>query len=142
MPVYKKERYGTAGCAAPELYTTDQSLDQRTDIYAIGAVLHFMLYGTLNAGAGTDCRAEVSKPLQNVIRKCMEPDREKQYASAKELEQALEGSVWSGRMVSAHKKSGIISEYCDNRQYTRCRSHPSGFWTVHHPYKNGDKSPL
>ena len=42
----QKERYGTAGCAAPELYTTDQSLDQRTDIYAIGAVLHFMLYGT------------------------------------------------------------------------------------------------
>lgn len=101
----QKERYGTAGCAAPELYTTDQSLDQRTDIYAIGAVLHFMLYGTLNAGAGTDCRAEVSKPLQNVIRKCMEPDREKRYASAKELEQALEGSVWSGRMVSAHKKA-------------------------------------
>ena len=41
----------------------------------------------------------------DVIRKCMEPDREKRYASAKELEQALEGSVWSGRMVSAHKKA-------------------------------------
>ncbi len=100
----QKERYGTAGCAAPELYTTDQSLDQRTDIYAIGAVLYFMLYGTLNAGAGTDCRAELSKPLQNVIRKCMEPDREKRYASAKRT------GAGTGRFCvvraygSAHKK--------------------------------------
>lgn len=64
----RKERYGTAGCAAPELYTTDQLLDQRTDIYAIGAILRFMLYGTLKAGAETDCGITVSGPLQNIIK--------------------------------------------------------------------------
>ena len=101
----QKERYGTAGCAAPELYTTDQCLDQRTDIYAIGAVLHFMIYGTLNKEAATDCKAEVSETIQNIIRKCMEPEREKRYASAKELEQALERSVQCGRLVSVHKKT-------------------------------------
>ena len=101
----QKERYGTAGCAAPELYTTDQCLDQKTDIYAIGAVLYFMLYGTLNAGAKTDCKAEVSETLQNIIRKCMEPDREKRYASAKELELALERSVWDGRLIDTYKNA-------------------------------------
>ena len=98
----QKERYGTAGCAAPELYTTDQSLDQRTDIYAIGAVLHFMLYGTLNAGAGTDCRAEVSKPLQNVIRKCMEPDMELRYQTAAETGKAL------GQLLAAEQAKGCL----------------------------------
>lgn len=38
------QRYGTVGCAAPEQYTGDV-LDERTDIYAIGAVLHYMLTG-------------------------------------------------------------------------------------------------
>ena len=97
----RKERYGTAGCAAPELYTTDQLLDQRTDIYAIGAILRFMLYGTLKAGAETDCGITVSGPLQNIIKKCMEPDRTKRYPSAKELELALERSVRGGRLISA-----------------------------------------
>ncbi len=99
------ERYGTAGCAAPELYTTDQCLDQRTDIYAIGAVLTFMIYGTLNPGADTDCKAEVSEAFRSIIRKCMEPDREKRYASAKELELALERSVRGGRLVNVHKNA-------------------------------------
>ncbi len=101
----QKERYGTAGCAAPELYTTDQRLDQKTDIYAIGAVLYFMLYGTLNAETEADCKAEVSEALQSIIRKCMEPDREKRYASAKELEQALERSVQVGRLIHIHKNA-------------------------------------
>ena len=40
-------RYGTEGCEAPEQYTSDHPLDERTDIYAIGAVLRFMVKGTL-----------------------------------------------------------------------------------------------
>ena len=96
-------RYGTEGCAAPEQYTSDHPLDERTDIYAIGAVLRFMVKGTLKPDAENGLM--LREPLEAVIRKCMEPDREKRYASAKELEQALEGSVWSGRMVSAHKKA-------------------------------------
>ena len=43
-------RYGTEGCAAPEQYTSDHPLDERTDIYAIGAVLRFMGKGNPEAG--------------------------------------------------------------------------------------------
>ena len=91
---------GTTGYAAPEQFGLVRS-DARTDIYAIGAILRFMLYGTLKAGAETDCGITVSGPLQNIIKKCMEPDRTKRYPSAKELELALERSVRGGRLISA-----------------------------------------
>ena len=80
-------RYGTAGCAAPEQYSSDHILDQRTDIYAIGAVLRFMLCGTLKQEAGIS--GSISGPLQRIIRKCMDPDMDKRYGSAKEAEAAL-----------------------------------------------------
>ena len=83
----ERQRYGTVGCAAPEQYTSDRMLDQRTDIYAIGAVLRFMLDGTLRQGAdGTD---PASVPLRRIIRKCMDPDMDKRYRTAKETGDAL-----------------------------------------------------
>ncbi len=90
-------RYGTAGCAAPEQYTSDHILDQRTDIYAIGAVLRFMLCGTLKQEAGTS--KSISGPLQRIIGKCMSPDMDKRYGSAKEAEAAL-------RMLCARETAG------------------------------------
>lgn len=83
-----RSRYGTIGCAAPEQYTTDQMLDQRTDIYAIGAVLRFMTEGTLMQGA--ESRADLTGAFIRIIRKCMDPDREKRYSTAKEAGCALE----------------------------------------------------
>lgn len=84
-----RERYGTVGCAAPEQYTSDRVLDQRTDIYAIGAVLRFMVSNTLRQGE--DDPAAISKPLERIIRKCMEQDMDRRYASAKEVGDALRG---------------------------------------------------
>lgn len=81
------KRYGTVGCAAPEQYASDRMLDQRTDIYAIGAVLRFMTTGTLKEGDWPP--GAVSGAFERMIRKCMEPDMEKRYASAKEAEDAL-----------------------------------------------------
>lgn len=39
------ERYGTVGCAAPEQYSKNGVLDERTDIYAIGAIIHYLFTG-------------------------------------------------------------------------------------------------
>ncbi len=83
-----RKRYGTAGCAAPEQYTSDQMLDQRTDIYAIGAVLRFMTEGTLDEGVESlTCSTGA---FQRIIRTCMDPDREKRYGTAREAGSALE----------------------------------------------------
>lgn len=83
-----RERYGTMGCAAPEQYTDGRTLDERTDVYAIGAVLRFMLCGTLREG--TQRRQADTELLEEIIEKCMEPDMERRYRSAEEVSRALE----------------------------------------------------
>lgn len=80
-------RYGTVGCAAPEQYDPDRTLDPRTDIYAIGAVLRFMLQGTLRTEDGQPY--PLSKPLADIISRCMEKDMEKRYSTAGEAAEAL-----------------------------------------------------
>lgn len=82
------KRYGTVGCAAPEQYTGD-TLDVRTDIYAIGTVLFYMLTGTYPEyppilPRGTDHH------LAHVIRICLNTEKEKRYQSVNELCEALE----------------------------------------------------
>lgn len=95
-------RYGTEGCAAPEQYTSDHPLDERTDIYAIGAILRFMVQGTLKPDAGQG--AVLWKPLEAVIRKCMEPDMELRYQSVRETGEALERILASGRIRNRFQK--------------------------------------
>lgn len=95
-------RYGTEGCAAPEQYTSDHPLDERTDIYAIGAVLRFMVQGTLKPDAGHG--AVLWEPLGAVIRKCMESDIELRYRSAGEAGEALERILASSRIKNRFRK--------------------------------------
>lgn len=90
------ERYGTAGCAAPEQYTGDV-LDGRTDIYAIGAVLHYMLTGHF---PGEPVRPEqvklsgiTERRLMRLIRKCLQKEKDRRFQTAEELEQALQ-KLW------------------------------------------------
>lgn len=91
-----KERYGTIGCAAPEQYSGDV-LDGRTDIYAIGAVLHYMLTGHFPGEAGAEKQVKLSgmteRRLMRVIRKCLHAEKGRRYQSAGELEQELQ-ELW------------------------------------------------
>ncbi len=97
-----RKRYGTVGCAAPEQYTSDQILDQRTDIYAIGAVLRFMTEGTLRERE--ESQADLTEAFMQIIRKCMDPDREKRYSAAKEAGRALEQLCVRGVPVKKESK--------------------------------------
>ncbi len=101
------KRFGTVGCAAPEQYASDRLLDQRTDIYAIGAVLRFMTAGTLREGTGQP--AGRSDAFERIIRTCMEPNMEKRYASAKEVETALRALCT--RELTVEKKHKAIPSH-------------------------------
>lgn len=103
------KRYGTVGCAAPEQYTGDV-LDERTDIYAIGAVLSYMLTGTYpersngaaaerswngSCAVGNRLRLvpgsgqRIDRDIARVIHTCLQQDKSKRYQTVEELEKAL-----------------------------------------------------
>lgn len=96
-------RYGTVGCAAPEQYLRDGLLDERTDIYAVGASIYYLLYGRFPHQPYKPDRSE-DAPLARVLKQCLESDREKRYSSAKELEEGLK-QLENTRTVSGRFQS-------------------------------------
>ncbi len=82
------KRYGTVGFAAPEQYT-DALLDERTDIYAIGAVLYYMFSGKFPGGQSVYPVKPTDIRLWRVIQRCLRKEPKQRYQSVAELEQAL-----------------------------------------------------
>ena len=81
---YLTKRYGTVGCAAPEQYT-GAVLDKRTDIYAIGAVLYYMLTGEFPGESPVYPRDRIDRSMAKVIRTCLRKKSGERYASADQL---------------------------------------------------------
>lgn len=84
-----KKRYGTLGCAAPEQYTGDV-LDERTDIYAIGAVLCYMLTGAYPVKGRAVRVSYENRELLRIIHTCLKQEKERRYTSVSVLEAELE----------------------------------------------------
>lgn len=74
---------GTPGYAAPEQYGFSQS-DVRTDIYAVGVVLNYMLTGC------PVTEKIASGKLGEVVKKCTQVDMKNRYGSITELKQELQ----------------------------------------------------
>lgn len=83
------KRYGTIGCAAPEQYSGD-ALDERTDIYAIGAVLYYMLTGQYPGERPVYPKTRIDRGIGKILRICLQKDKEKRYPSVERLCEALE----------------------------------------------------
>ncbi|MBQ5318842.1 MAG: protein kinase [Oscillospiraceae bacterium] len=65
-------------------------VDMRTDVYGIGASIYYILTGRMPANGQVDFRGiKVSKKLQNVILKCMNPNPQMRFQTVAELENAL-----------------------------------------------------
>ncbi|GEM_PF-1311043 len=89
------EAMGSAMTASPEHYGGAQT-DTRSDIYTIGATLHFFV--TNGTGIGDEpfrfapvrsINPKISENMEQVIKKCLEHEPRKRYQSVREMRQAL-----------------------------------------------------
>lgn len=81
---------GTPGFSAPEQKNPAEEIDERTDLYAYGAVMHWYLFGQI-PDKKRNGRVYFSwkRAAFRISRKCMKERREERYADSRSLLRAL-----------------------------------------------------
>ena len=100
------DRYGTVGCAAPEQYEKNGKLDERTDLYAIGVILHYLYTGVFPA-VPYEPVPSMTPELAAIIRTCLEQKKERRFSSASELNERLKQLEQRGAAATACLQSPL-----------------------------------
>lgn len=83
---------GTPDYAAPELMSSQESVDERADLYSVGVMLYQMLTGEVPRGLfkmPSEKRAELDGRFDEIICMAMEPEPDKRYQTALEVRRDL-----------------------------------------------------
>lgn len=102
---FLNRRFGTDGFAAPEQYT-DIPLDERTDIYAIGAILYYLGTGMTPDREHDYYHKEWGWKLSSTIGRCLCREKEGRYESAAQLCSVLE--KLQEKVFKYHTTSSLI----------------------------------
>ena len=110
MRSYKKDGsrdtfvVGTRGTAAPEQYGYTQT-DQRTDVYAIGQTMLYMVSESYEKNQLSECA--VSRRMKKIIEKACSFEPDKRYGGAAQLRRAVEKCQANNRK-KVYKKAGAV----------------------------------
>lgn len=110
MRSYKKDEsrdtfvVGTRGTAAPEQYGYTQT-DQRTDVYAIGQTMLYMVSESYEMDQMSECA--VSGRMKKIIEKACSFEPDKRYGDAAQLRRAVEKCQEDNRK-KVYKKAGAV----------------------------------
>lgn len=110
MRSYKKDGsrdtfvVGTRGTAAPEQYGYTQT-DQRTDVYAIGQTMLYMVSESYEMNQLSECT--VSRRMKKIIEKACSFEPDKRYGDAAQLRRAVEKCQANNRK-KVYKKAGAV----------------------------------
>lgn len=110
MRSYKKDGsrdtfvVGTRGTAAPEQHGYTQT-DQRTDVYAIGQTMLYMVSESYEMNQLSECA--VSRRMKKIIEKACSFEPDKRYGDAAQLRRAVEKCQANNRK-KVYKKAGAV----------------------------------
>lgn len=110
MRSYKKDGsrdtfvVGTRWTAAPEQYGYTQT-DQRTDVYAIGQTMLYMVSESYEMNQLSECA--VSRRMKKIIEKACSFEPDKRYGDAAQLRRAVEKCQANNRK-KVYKKAGAV----------------------------------
>ena len=110
MRSYKKDGsrdtfvVGTRGTAAPEQYGYTQT-DQRTDVYAIGQTMLYLVSESYEMNQLSECA--VSRRMKKIIEKACSFEPDKRYGDAAQLRRAVEKCQANNRK-KVYKKAGAV----------------------------------
>jgi serine/threonine protein kinase len=100
---------GTPGYMSPEQRLDPRSVDSRSDVWSLGAVLFEMIYGSIPSAFESDTLPEPSKSvpddLVRIIRKAITVGRDTRFQTAQELKVELE-SLMPAAAIALTRRSG------------------------------------